>query len=62
MSRTETGKLLQISPDVKMIVAYGYSNDPMMANFSDNGFTLALAKPFDINQLNETLISLHLQP
>ena len=50
-------KLLQIAPKAKIIVASGYSNDPVMANYKENGFCAALAKPFDLKELSDTLAS-----
>ena len=40
--------LLEIDPDVKAIVASGYSNDPLMSNFREHGFRAALPKPFNL--------------
>ena len=45
------GKLLEIDPDATVIVASGYSNDPIMANFQDYGFKGALSKPFQLDEL-----------
>jgi two-component system cell cycle sensor histidine kinase/response regulator CckA len=39
-------RLREIDPDVKGIVASGYSNDPVVANFRDYGFCGALPKPY----------------
>ncbi len=50
-------KLLQIDPDAKLIVSSGYSNDPVMANYREYGFRAAVAKPFDLKQLNSAIIS-----
>ena len=47
--------LLEIDPDVKAIVASGYSNDPVMSNFREHGFRGALPKPFNLDKLKEAL-------
>ena len=47
--------LLEIDPDVKAIVASGYSNDPIMSNFREHGFRGALPKPFNLDQLKTAL-------
>ena len=47
--------LLEIDPDVKAIVASGYSNDPLMSNFREHGFRGALPKPFNLDQLKTAL-------
>ena len=47
--------LLEIDPQVKAIVASGYSNDPVMSNYDDYGFKARINKPFLINQLNEVI-------
>lgn len=48
-------KLLQLDPSVKAIVSSGYSNDPVMAEFSMYGFKGVVSKPFDIEQLSRVL-------
>lgn len=48
-------KLLQIDPGVKAIVASGYSNDPVMAEFAMYGFKGVATKPFDVKQLSKVL-------
>ncbi len=50
-------KLLQVDPEAKIIVASGYSNDPVMANYKENGFCAAIAKPFDLKELSDTIAS-----
>jgi len=47
--------LLKIDPGVKAIVSSGYSNDPVMADFREYGFSGVAAKPYKIKQLSETL-------
>jgi CheY-like chemotaxis protein len=48
-------ELLKIDPDVKAIIASGYSNNPVMTNFKENGFKGVVEKPYEIYELNETL-------
>ena len=48
-------RLLEIDPDVKAIVASGYSNDPIISNFREHGFRGALPKPFNFDQLKTAL-------
>ena len=50
-------KLLQIDPTAKIVVASGYSNDPVMADFRKHGFSAAVAKPFDLDELRKTIES-----
>ncbi|MBL4904239.1 MAG: PAS domain S-box protein [Desulfocapsa sp.] len=50
-------KLLQIDPTAKIIVASGYSNDPVMADFRKYGFSAAVAKPFDLHELRKAVES-----
>ncbi|HEX9830720.1 MAG TPA: response regulator, partial [Thermodesulfobacteriota bacterium] len=47
--------LLQIDPDVRAIVSSGYSNDPVMTEFSEYGFSGVVAKPYKIDELSEAL-------
>ena len=48
-----------INPAAKMVVASGYSNDPVMAHYQEYGFAATINKPFQINDLisvlNQTL-------
>ncbi len=48
-------KLLEIDPDVKAIVATGYTNDPIVSNFREHGFCGAISKPFGLEELRTTL-------
>ncbi len=48
-------QLVQIDPEVKAIVSSGYSNDPIMADFGEYGFSGVVAKPYSISQIAETL-------
>ncbi|MEA3545652.1 MAG: response regulator, partial [Thermodesulfobacteriota bacterium] len=50
-------RLLQIDPRAKIIVASGYSNDPVMAGYRDYGFRAAIAKPFDLAELSKGIES-----
>ncbi|MGO9377945.1 MAG: PAS domain S-box protein [Dissulfurispiraceae bacterium] len=51
-------RLLDIDPDVRAIVSSGYSNDPVMKEFAKYGFKGAIAKPFKIGELSETVSAL----
>jgi len=55
--REAAEKLLVIDPEAKLIVASGYSNDPVMADYQKYGFCAAIAKPFDLKELNEAIAS-----
>lgn len=48
-------RLLEIDPDVRAIVATGYSNDPIISNFREHGFRGALPKPYTLGQLRTAL-------
>ena len=48
-------KLLKIDPQAKIIVASGYSNDPVMADYKKYGFCAAVAKPFDLKDLGRVI-------
>jgi CheY-like chemotaxis protein/anti-sigma regulatory factor (Ser/Thr protein kinase) len=51
-------KLLPLNPDLKAIIASGYSSDKIMENCQDYGFAMALSKPFTMNTLKEALAQL----
>ncbi len=48
-------KLLEIDPNVKAIVASGYSNDPVLSNFREYGFVGVFAKHDKTAALGKTL-------
>jgi len=48
-------QLRRIDPAVKAIVSSGYSNDPILANFRDYGFSAVLAKPFRFSKISSVL-------
>jgi signal transduction histidine kinase/CheY-like chemotaxis protein/uncharacterized protein YdeI (BOF family) len=47
--------LRKLDPQVPAIVSSGYSNDPVLANFSSYGFQAIVTKPYAIHQLSETI-------
>jgi len=51
-------KLREIDPDVKAVVSSGYSDDAVVAKYDDYGFKAFLQKPYDFDELRETLYSL----
>ena len=55
--RETAKKLLALDPAAKIVVASGYSNDPVMAAFEKYGFKAAIAKPFDLARLSSTIAS-----
>lgn len=48
-------KLLDFDPNVKAIVSSGYSNNPIMPNFKEYGFSGVVAKPYAIERLASEL-------
>ncbi len=50
-------ELLSIHPNAKVIVSSGYSSNPIMANFSSYGFAGKLAKPFEVSDLQDVILS-----
>lgn len=55
-------QLFQIDQKTKMIVSSGYSDNPVMANFKEYGFSAILAKPYTIEKLVEVLELINLRP
>jgi two-component system cell cycle sensor histidine kinase/response regulator CckA len=48
-------RLLKADPNVKAIASSGYSNDPVIANYKEYGFRDAIAKPYTMEELANTL-------
>jgi DNA-binding NtrC family response regulator len=52
----ETIEQLKIAdPAVKAVVSSGYTNDPVVENFSNYGFCEKLTKPYNINEIKNIL-------
>ena len=49
--------ILAIDPDARVIVASGYFNDPVMANYREYGFMAAVSKPFNLDELQRAIAS-----
>jgi PAS domain S-box-containing protein len=47
--------LLASHPEARLIVASGYSNDPVLADHTTYGFRAAIAKPFNLKELQRAL-------
>ncbi len=48
-------KLQQVTPDAKVIVASGYSSDPVLANYKNYGFCASLIKPFELKEVQKVI-------
>ena len=48
-------QILAQFPNACLIVSSGYSNDPIMSNYRDYGFSGAIAKPYNIEKFKEVL-------
>lgn len=48
-------ELLEIDPEAKVIVSSGYTNDPIMLNYASYGFSGAIPKPYNIEDLNSKI-------
>jgi len=48
-------ELLRHDPQAKVLVASGYSDNPVMAHYQDYGFSGVLEKPFQIEELGRVL-------
>jgi CheY-like chemotaxis protein len=48
-------QLRKFDPDVKAIVSSGYTDDPVVQDFSRYGFSGSLTKPYKINDLKNIL-------
>ena len=48
-------KLKEIDPEIKAIVSSGYSNDPVMADYRNQGFVGVIIKPYLFNELKRVM-------
>jgi PAS domain S-box-containing protein len=48
-------KLLEIDPQIKVVVSSGYSDDPIMTDCQKYGFSGVIAKPYRISELGKIL-------
>lgn len=48
-------KIAEIDPQVKAIVTSGYSNDPIIHEYSDHGFVGAILKPYNVTELGRVV-------
>jgi two-component system cell cycle sensor histidine kinase/response regulator CckA len=55
-------KILEWDPDANAIVSSGYSNDPILANFTEHGFKDVIKKPFKAKDLCKILKMIIDQP
>lgn len=49
------GEILKINPKAKVIVSSGYSNDPILAEYTKYGFKAAIVKPFAMKDLSSVI-------
>ena len=49
------GRLLEIDPAAKVIVASGYSEDPILSDYRSYGFKGVVSKPFRTEDLGKAL-------
>jgi PAS domain S-box-containing protein len=48
-------EFLSIDRDIKVIVSSGYTNDPVMEDYASYGFSGAMPKPFNVEELNSKI-------
>ena len=48
-------RLRQINPEIRALVSSGYSNDPIMADYSKYGFSGVAVKPYTPKELGDAL-------
>ena len=48
-------RLQEIDPDVRAIAVSGYTDDPLLANFTEHGFVGAITKPYTVDDLSRVL-------
>ena len=48
-------RILDIDPDAILIVSSGYSDDPVMVNFREYGFSAAIEKPYKVEDVTSAI-------
>lgn len=48
-------KILELDPEAKVVVSSGYSNDPIISNYSGYGFRAFIPKPYKLEELGVLL-------
>jgi len=48
-------RLLQIDPGIKAVVSSGYSNSPVLSEYTSYGFKARIVKPYRIEELSRVL-------
>jgi len=51
-------KLRQLDPSVKVVVSSGYSQDPIMANYEQLGFSGVMPKPYKIEDVSRIILDI----
>jgi len=52
------GELRRLNPDVRVVLASGYSNEEVAVRFAGKGFSGVLQKPYNLSSLREALAGL----
>jgi CheY-like chemotaxis protein len=47
--------ILDIDREARLIVSSGYSNDPVMAEYTKYGFIAAISKPYTVDKMIKTM-------
>lgn len=55
-------KLREIDPHVKAIVSSGYSNEPVLSNYRQYGFSAVVTKPYEIQELSKVIQAVLTEP
>jgi CheY-like chemotaxis protein len=53
--REAAAEILTLDPAARLVVASGYSNDPVMARCHEFGFRAAISKPYQLTELREVI-------
>jgi len=54
--------ILELDPEARIIVASGYSNDQVMAQYREYGFRAAIAKPYEVAAFTATVAKVLAEP
>ena len=54
-ARETIAPLLALDPEIKTLISSGLMDDPLIQNYEKNGFSGTIAKPYEMEEMEETI-------